>query len=172
MATTVFGSLDELRAAEPGTALGVSDWIEVTQQQVDQFAEATGDHQWIHVDVERARRASPYGEPAGPERPGGAAAESGKHRREAHGYLTLALSNLVLPQIVEVRGVSLGVNYGTGRVRFPAPVPVGKRVRGRAELVACDEVPGGVQTTIRITMEVEGGAKPACVVESLSRWLA
>jgi acyl dehydratase len=154
MATTVFGSLDELRAAEPGTALGVSDWIEVTQQQVDQFAEATGDHQWIHVDVERARRASPYGGPI------------------LHGYLTLALSNLVLPQIVEVRGVSLGVNYGTGRVRFPAPVPVGSRVRGRAELVGCDEVPGGVQTTIRITMEVEGGAKPACVVESLSRWVA
>jgi acyl dehydratase len=154
MATTVFGSLDELRAAEPGTDLGTSDWIEVTQRHVDQFAEATGDHQWIHVDVDRARRDSPYGGPI------------------AHGYLTLALSNLVLPQILEVRGVSLGVNYGTGRVRFPAPVPVGSRVRGRAELVACDEVPGGVQTTIRITMEVEGGDKPACVVDSLSRWLA
>jgi acyl dehydratase len=154
MAATVFGSLDELRAAEPGTDLGTSDWIEVTQRHVDQFAEATGDHQWIHVDVDRARRDSPYGGPI------------------AHGYLTLALSNLVLPQIVEVRGVSLGVNYGTGRVRFPAPVPVGSRVRGRAELVACDEVPGGVQTTIRITMEVEGGDKPACVVDSLSRWLA
>jgi len=154
MATTVFGSLDELRAAEPGTDLGTSDWIEVTQRHVDQFAEATGDHQWIHVDVERARRESPYGGPI------------------AHGYLTLALSNLALPQIVEVRGVSLGVNYGTGRVRFPAPVPVGSRVRGRAELVACDEVPGGVQTTIRITMEVEGGDEPACVVDSLSRWLA
>jgi acyl dehydratase len=154
MAATVFGSLDELRAAEPGTDLGTSDWIEVTQRHVDQFAEATGDHQWIHVDVDRARRDSPYGGPI------------------AHGYLTLALSNLVLPQILEVRGVSLGVNYGTGRVRFPAPVPVGSRVRGRAELVACDEVPGGVQTTIRITMEVEGGDKPACVVDSLSRWLA
>jgi acyl dehydratase len=154
MATTVFGSLDELRAAEPGTDLGTSDWIEVTQRHVDQFADATGDHQWIHVDVDRARRDSPYGGPI------------------AHGYLTLALSNLVLPQILEVRGVSLGVNYGTGRVRFPAPVPVGSRVRGRAELVACDEVPGGVQTTIRITMEVEGGDKPACVVDSLSRWLA
>ncbi len=163
MATTVFGSLDELRAAEPGTDLGTSDWIEVTQRHIDQFAEATGDHRWIHVDVDRARGDSPYGGPA---------AESGKHGREAHGYLTLALSNLVLPQIVEVRGVSLGVNYGTGRVRFPAPVPVGSRVRGRAELVACDEVPGGVQTTIRITMEVEGGDKPACVVDSLSRWLA
>jgi acyl dehydratase len=137
MATTMFGSLDELRAAEPGTDLGVSDWIDVTQQRVDQFAEATGDHQWTHVD-----------------------------------YLTLALSNMVLPQIVEVRGVSLGVNYGTGRVRFPAPVPVGSRIRGRAELVGCDEVPGGVQTSIRVTMEVEGGDEPACVVESLSRWLA
>ncbi|HET6949746.1 MAG TPA: MaoC family dehydratase [Acidimicrobiales bacterium] len=154
MAQTVFASLDELRAAEPGRELGTSDWFEVTQAQVDQFAEATGDHQWIHVDVDRARAESPYGGPI------------------AHGYLTLALSNLVLPQLVEVRGISLGVNYGTGRVRFPAPVPVGSRVRGRAELVACDDVPGGVQTTIRVTMEVEGGDKPACVVESLSRWLA
>jgi acyl dehydratase len=154
MAQTVFESLDDLRAAAPGTDLGVSDWIEVTQAQVDRFAEATGDHQWIHVDVERARRESPYGGPI------------------AHGYLTLSLSNLVMPQLVEVRGVSLGINYGTGKVRFPAPVPVGSRVRGRGELVACDDVPGGVQTTIRITMEVEGGAKPACVVESLSRWLA
>jgi acyl dehydratase len=154
MAQTVFESLDELRAVPPGTDLGVSDWIEVTQDRVDTFAEATGDHQWIHVDVERARRDSPFGGPI------------------AHGYLTLSLSNLVMPQLVEVRGVSLGVNYGTGKVRFPAPVPVGARVRGRGELVACDEVPGGVQTTIRITMEVEGGAKPACVVDALSRWLA
>ncbi len=153
MAQTVFESLDEVRAAV-GTTLGTSDWIEVTQQQVDQFAEATGDHQWIHVDVERAERESPFGGPI------------------AHGYLTLSLTNLVLPQVLEVRGVSLGVNYGTGRVRFPAPVPVGSRVRGTAQLTACDEVPGGVQTTIAVTMEIEGGAKPACVVESLSRWLA
>ena len=169
MAQTVFASLDELRAAPPGMDLGVSDWIEVTQDQVDRFAEATGDHQWIHVDVERARRESPFPGPPGPERPGGVAAQSGEY---AHGYLTLSLSNLVMPQLVEVRGVSLGINYGTGTVRFPAPVPVGSRLRGRGELLACDEVPGGVQTTIRITMEVEGGAKPACVVESLSRWLA
>ena len=153
MAQTVFESLDEVRAAV-GTTLGTSDWIEVTQRQVDTFAEATGDHQWIHVDVERATRESPFGGPI------------------AHGYLTLSLTNLVLPQVVEVRGASVGVNYGTGKVRFPAPVPVGSRVRGTAELVACDEVAGGVQTTIVITMEVEGGAKPACVVESLSRWLA
>ncbi|HEX6424670.1 MAG TPA: MaoC family dehydratase [Acidimicrobiales bacterium] len=153
MAQTVFESLDEVRAGV-GTVLGTSDWFEVTQERVDRFAEATGDHQWIHVDVERARRESPFGGPI------------------AHGYLTLALTNLVLPQVVEVRGASLGVNYGTGRVRFPAPVPVPGRVRGTGELVACDDVVGGVQTTIVVTMEVEGGTKPACVVESLSRWLA
>ena len=151
--TTVFESLDEIRAAV-GTTLGTSGWFDVTQEQVNLFAEATGDHQWIHVDVERAVKESPFGGPI------------------AHGYLTLSLTNLVLPQVLEVRGVSLGVNYGTGKVRFPAPVPVGRRVRGTAELTACDEVTGGVQTTIVITMEVEGGAKPACVVESLSRWLA
>ena len=151
--TTVFESLDEIRAAV-GTTLGTSDWFDVTQEEVNLFAEATGDHQWIHVDVERATKESPFGGPI------------------AHGYLTLSLTNLVLPQVLEVRGVSVGVNYGTGKVRFPAPVPVGSRVRGTAELTACDEVAGGVQTTIVITMEIEGGTKPACVVESLSRWLA
>jgi acyl dehydratase len=152
MAQTVFESLDEVRAGV-GTLLGTSDWFEVTQEQVNLFAEATGDHQWIHVDVERATKESPFGGPI------------------AHGYLTLSLTNLVLPQVIEVRGVSLGVNYGTGKVRFPAPVRVGSRVRGTAELTACDDVTGGVQTTIVITMEIEGGTKPACVVESLSRWL-
>ncbi len=152
MAQTTFETLDELRKAV-GTTLGTSDWFEVTQQRVNLFADATGDHQWIHVDVERAAKESPFGGPI------------------AHGYLTLSLTNLVLPQVLEVRGVSLGVNYGTGKVRFPAPVPVGSRVRGTAELTACDDIAGGVQTTIVITMEVEGGTKPACVVESLSRWL-
>jgi acyl dehydratase len=89
-----------------------------------------------------------------------------------HGYLALALTNLFLPEIVEVRGASLGVNYGTASVRFRAPLLVGSRVRGTAELMACDEIPGGVQTTIRITVEVEGAGHPACVVDSLSRWLA
>jgi acyl dehydratase len=89
-----------------------------------------------------------------------------------HGYLALALTNLFLPEIVEVRGASLGVNYGAGSVRFGAGLPVGSRVRGTALLVACDEIPGGVQTTIRITVEVDGAHHPACVVESLSRWLA
>jgi acyl dehydratase len=153
MAQTVFASLDELRAAVR-TTLGTSAWIDVTQDMVDTFADATGDHQWIHVDVERAIAESPFGGPI------------------AHGYLTLSLTNRVLPEVLEVRGVSLGVNYGTAKVRFPSPVPVGSRVRGTADLVACDEVAGGVQTTIVITMEIEGGDKPACVVESLSRWLA
>ncbi|HEX2564337.1 MAG TPA: dehydratase [Acidimicrobiales bacterium] len=147
MAHTVFESLDEVRAAV-GTTLGTSGWIEVTRDQVDSFALATG-------------TAGTTG-----------AADAAASDRIVPGPLVLALTNLVLPEIVEVRNTSLGVNYGTGRVRFPAPLPVGARVRGRAELVACDDVPGGVQTTIVITMEIEGGGPPACTVESLSRWLA
>jgi acyl dehydratase len=148
-----YESLDELRAAA-GTHLGWTDWIEITQDRVDLFADATGDHQWIHVDVARARAESPFGGPI------------------AHGYLTLALSNLFLPQLIAVPAASAGVNYGTGKVRFPAPVPVGSRVRGGAEITAVDDIPGGLQTTITITVEVEGATKPACVIESLSRWLA
>lgn len=152
MAVTVLDGLDEVRAAV-GRHLGYSDWVLVDQERVDRFAEATGDHQWIHVDVARAIAESPFGGPI------------------AHGYLTLALSNLFLPEIVDVRGVAMGVNYGTGRVRFPAPVPVGSRVRGGAELVECTDIPGGVQTLMRITVEVDGGSKPACVIDSLSRWM-
>jgi acyl dehydratase len=153
MAITVLDGLDAVRAAV-GRDLGATDWIEITQARVNEFADATGDHQWIHVDPERAAAESPFGGPI------------------AHGYLTLALSNLFLPQIVEVRGVSMGVNYGTDKVRFPAPVPVGSRVRGRAELVEATEIAGGLQTLMRITIEVEGGMKPACVIDSLSRWMA
>jgi len=148
-----FDSLDDLRGAA-GTHLGWTDWIDITQGRVNTFADATGDHQWIHVDVERANAESPFGGPI------------------AHGYLTLALSNLFLPQLITVPAASAGVNYGTGRVRFPAPVPVGGRIRGGAEIAAVDEINGGVQTTITITIEVEGGTKPACVIESISRWLA
>jgi acyl dehydratase len=151
MAQTVFDGLDAVRAAV-GAELGTSDWLEITQERVDQFADATGDHQWIHVDPERAA-AGPFGGPI------------------AHGYLTLSLSNALLPEIVEVQGVSMGVNYGVGKVRFPAPVPVGSRIRASATLSAVDDVPGGVQTTMLITVEVEGGAKPACVIESISRYL-
>ena len=147
-----YETLDELREAA-GTHLGWTDWVEVTQEQVNLFADATGDHQWIHVDVARATAESPYGGPI------------------AHGFLTLSLSNRFLPELLQVPAASTGVNYGTGKVRFPAPVPVGSRIRGGAEVTAVEEIAGGLQTTITITIEVEGGEKPACVVESLSRWL-
>ena len=153
MAITTIDGLDELRAAV-GQDLGTSSWIEITQDRVDTFAEATGDHQWIHVDVERAKAESPFGGPI------------------AHGYLTLSLTNLFLPEVVEVQGISSGVNYGVNKVRFPAPVPVGSRVRGHVRLEAAEEVAGGVQTTMVITVEIEGVEKPACVVEALSRWLS
>ncbi len=149
---TVFHDLDELRAGV-GTTLGPSDWVEIDQHRIDTFAEATGDDQWIHVDPERAAAESPYGGTI------------------AHGYLTLSLTNMLLPTIVEVQGVSMGINYGAAKVRFPAPVPVGSRVRVVGELTAADEVKGGVQTTMTLTVEIEGAAKPGCVVESLSRWI-
>jgi len=152
MANTVFDGIDEVTAAV-GTHLGYSEWLEITQERVNLFADATGDHQWIHVDPERAA-AGPFGGPI------------------AHGYLTLSLSNFFLPQIVEVRGVSMGINYGVDKVRFPSPVPVGSRIRAGAELAAVAEIPGGVQTTMLVTVEIEGGTKPACVIESLSRFLA
>ncbi len=151
--TTTFETLDELRGAT-GQHLGWTEWIDITQERVNLFADATGDQQWIHVDVERANAESPFGGPI------------------AHGYLTLALSNLFLPELLAVPGASAGVNYGTGKVRFPSPVPVGCRVRGGAEITAIEEIAGGVQTTITITIQVEGQEKPACVIESLSRWLA
>jgi acyl dehydratase len=152
MAPTVFASPDELPGAV-GRHLGYSDWLEITQERVNLFAEATGDHQWIHVDPVRAA-AGPFGGTI------------------AHGYLTLALSNYLMPQILEVRGISMGINYGTNKVRFPGPVPVGSKIRAGAELVAADPIPGGVQATIRITIEMEGGEKPACVIESVSRFLS
>jgi acyl dehydratase len=148
-----FATLDELRGAA-GQHLGWTEWIEITQARVNLFADATGDHQWIHVDVDRATAESPFGGPV------------------AHGFLTLSLSNLFLPQLIEVPGAAAGVNYGTGKVRFPSPVRVGSRVRGGAEITAVEEISGGVQTTIAITVEVEGQERPACVIESLSRWLA
>jgi acyl dehydratase len=151
MAATVLDGVDAVRAAV-GTHLGYSDWLEIDQERIDLFAAATGDDQWIHVDPVRAAE-GPFGATI------------------AHGYLTLSLTSLFLPQIVEVRGFSMGLNYGTAKVRFPAPVPVGSRVRGGAELTAVEDVPGGIQTTMVVTVEVEGGAKPACVVESLSRWI-
>jgi acyl dehydratase len=148
---TVFESLEELPGAV-GTHLGYSDWLTIDQERIDLFAEATGDHQWIHVDSERAVL-GPFGSTI------------------AHGYLTLSLTSMFLPALIEVRGISMGINYGTDKVRFPAPVPVGSRVRAGAELVDVAEVVGGFQTVIRITMEMEGSERPACVVESVSRFL-
>ena len=148
MATTVLDGVDAVLQAA-GTHLGYSDWLDLTQERVDAFAEATGDHQWIHTDPERAKD-GPFGATI------------------AHGYLTVSLSNLFLPQIVEVHGFSLGVNYGADKVRFPAPVPVGSRIRGGAELRSVQPI---VQVVVVITIEVEGGVKPACVIESISRYL-
>lgn len=152
MAQTTFDGTDAVKAAV-GSHLGFSDWVEVTQAMVDTFADATGDHQWIHVDAARATAESPFGGPI------------------AHGYLTLSLTNLFLPQVVEVQGVSAGLNRGTGKIRFPSPVPVGSRLRAGVELVAVDDVAGGIDTTMVITVEREGADKPVCVVESLSRYL-
>ena len=149
-AQTTFNGVAELRDAV-GRHLGYSEWIRIDQERVNLFAQATGDHQWIHVDPERAKT-GPFGTPI------------------AHGYLTLSLSNYFLPQILDVQGISMRVNYGSDKVRFPAPVKVGDRIRGGAELVAATDVTGGVQTTVVITIEIEGSAKPACVIESLSRW--
>jgi acyl dehydratase len=152
MAATVFEGLDELRGAV-GRQLGHSDWLEVTQERINLFADATGDHQWIHVDPERAAN-GPFGTTI------------------AHGYLTLSLVAGLMPQVISVRGISMGINYGTNKVRFPSPVPVGSRVRATGEILAADDVPGGLQLTTRITIEREGSEKPACVVETLSRYLA
>jgi acyl dehydratase len=136
-----------------GEHLGYSDWHEVTQQQVNLFANATGDHQWIHVDVERAK-AGPFGAPI------------------AHGYLTLSLTPVLLDEVFCVGAISMSVNYGMNKLRFPAPVPVGSRVRAGVELAAVDEVSGGVQATLGVTFEVEGSAKPVCVAEILFRYLS
>jgi len=149
--STVIAGIEGIRRAV-GSHLGWSPWLTITQDRIDLFAEATGDRQWIHVDVERAAD-GPFGAPI------------------AHGYLTLALVNFFLPQIFEVTGVSMGVNYGTGKVRFPSPVRVGSRLRAGAELTSVEEVSGGVQTTMLVVVEIEGSDKPACVVESLSRYL-
>ena len=134
-----------------GQHLGHSDWVEITQERVNQFADATGDHQWIHVDPERAAKESPFGGPI------------------AHGYLTLSLLPMLLPQIVEITGFRLTVNYGTEKVRFPAPVPVGSRVRAGAVLDSVTPIEGGVQMLVTVTVEVEGGSKPALVATSVSR---
>ena len=149
MTTTIDGisGLKEL----VGEHLGYSEWHEVTQEQVNLFADATGDHQWIHVDIGRAK-AGPFGGPI------------------AHGYLTLSLTPALLSEILEVSGISMAVNYGLNKLRFPAPVPVGSKVRAGVQLDQLEDVSGGVQVTLTTTFEVEGGSKPVCVAEILFRY--
>lgn len=144
-----FASLDDLRAAV-GTEIGQGRWLDVSQERIDKFAEATGDRQWIHVDPERAA-SGPFGGTI------------------AHGFLSLSLIPALTAGLTAVDGVAMGVNYGLNKVRFPAPVPVGSRVRGRVELMSLDDVPGGVQLTSRVTVEREGGDKPVCVAEAVTR---
>jgi acyl dehydratase len=148
--TTVFNHPNEL-LENVGKQLGESDWLEIDQNRINLFAEATGDHQWIHVDPEKAKD-GPFG------------------KCIAHGYLSLSLVNKFLPKIVDVRGIKMGLNYGADKLRFPAPVPVGSRVRGVGELIAAEEVKGGVQSTVRVTVEIEGSDRPACVIDTISRY--
>jgi acyl dehydratase len=151
--TTIINGADELKK-KVGEHLGYSPWLEITQERVNQFAEATGDHQWIHVDVERAKAESPFGGPI------------------AHGYLTLSLAPSLLPQVVQIQGFPMAVNYGTGKVRFPSPVPVGANLRVGAALDGVEDVTGGVQVQMTLTFEVEGAAKPSCVAEVLFRYFS
>jgi acyl dehydratase len=134
-----------------GRELGPTDPVEITQEMVNTFADATGDHQWIHVDVDRAKRESPFGGPI------------------AHGYLTLSLIPRFLPQLMRITGFAMGVNYGTEKVRFPSPVPVGSSLRARATVDEVTEIKGGVQLQTTVTFEVEGATKPACVATIVVR---
>ena len=144
-----FDKVTDLQALV-GQPIAASDWITVTQARIDQFAQATGDHQWIHIDPVRAA-AGPFGTTI------------------AHGFLTLSLLPLMADSAIELGGVRMGVNYGLNKVRFPAPVPVGSRLRGVFKLAAFEPIEGGAQITMEVTMEREGSAKPVCVAESLSR---
>jgi acyl dehydratase len=148
--TRVFAKPADLIGRE-GTALGPTDWLLIDQQRVDGFAEVTGDDQWIHVDVERAR-SGPFGGTI------------------AHGYLTLSLVNFFLPQLIEVRGFAHAVNVGADRLRFLSPVKVGARIRAVGEIVLVEEVKGAIQSVVRVTIEIENADKPACVVDTISRY--
>ncbi len=149
--TTIINGADDLQA-RIGQHLGYSDWLEITQERVNQFAEATGDFQWIHVDVERAK-AGPFGGPI------------------AHGFLTLSLAPGLLKEVWQMNGAKMGVNYGLNKVRFPSPVPVGSKVRAGALLKEVSDVGGGgMQLVLEATFEVEGADKPACVAELVFRY--
>ena len=148
--TTTIDGIDGLKA-RVGDHLGYSEWHEVTQEQVNLFADATGDHQWIHVDVERAK-SGPFGAPI------------------AHGYLTLSLTPTLLSEVLHVSGVSMAINYGLNKLRFPSPVPVGSKVRAGVVLAEVEDVSGGAQVNLTVTYEIEGGTKPVCVAEVLFRY--
>ena len=150
--TRMINGIDELKTLV-GEHLGYSPYVEVTQEQVNTFAEATGDHQWIHTDPERAK-AGPFGGPI------------------AHGYLTLSLGPMLSPQIFAVTGVAMGVNYGAGKIRFPSPVPVGSKLRLGVTLTSVDDIDGGAQVTQQFVFEIEGAAKPSCVAEVIFRYYA
>ncbi len=141
--------VDELKQAE-GETVGTTDWHEVTQDDVNAFADATGDHQWIHVDPERAKD-TPFGGTI------------------AHGYYTLSLAPVFSYELFELTGVAMGINYGANKVRFPAPLPVGSKVRMRMTVQDVSDIPGGAQLTMLLTFERDGGEKPVCVAETLSR---
>ncbi|HEY2725424.1 MAG TPA: MaoC family dehydratase [Pseudonocardiaceae bacterium] len=145
----VFTGADELRAAE-GEALGVSDWMAIDQKRIDAFADATGDHQWIHVDPQRAA-GGPFGTTI------------------AHGFLTLSLMPLLVGQVYRVDGAAMGINYGLNKVRFPAPVPVDANVRTGVTLAEVTDVKGGLQLVLQVTLEVEGSEKPGCVADWVTR---
>ena len=147
--TTVINGIDDLKS-RVGDHLGYSEWYDVTQDQVNLFADATGDHQWIHVDVERAK-AGPFGGPI------------------AHGYLTLSLAPMLMEQVLRIDGVAMGVNYGCNKVRFPAPVPIPSRIRLGATLQNVDDIDGGAQYGVELSFEVEGASKPSCVAECIYR---
>lgn len=148
--TKIFETPNALIGNE-GTILGPTEWLAIEQDRVNGFAEVTGDHQWIHVDVERAKD-GPFGGTI------------------AHGYLTMSLVNYFLPQLIEVRGFAHAVNVGADRLRFLAPVKVGARIRGVGEIVSVEEIKGAIQSVVRVTVEIEGSEKPACVVDTISRY--
>ena len=136
---------------QEGLKIGPSEWMEIAQERIDKFAEATGDYQWIHVDVEKAKQ-GPFGTTI------------------AHGYLTLSLAAKLMPEILEIKGLSMWINYGTDKVRFLNPVKSGSRLRAHGEFLEIKEVAGGYQSTVRVTIEIEGEDKPACVVDTISRY--
>ena len=148
--TTIMNGLDELKA-QAGADLGRTGWLEITQERVNTFADATGDHQWIHVDPERAK-SGPFGQTI------------------AHGYLTLSLLPVLLGGMLRVDGVTMGINYGTNKVRFPSPVLVGSEIRAGATLASVEPVSGGVQVALDVVVEVKDAPKPSCVAQILTRY--